>query len=319
MRKNLIFVCIIILFTCYSCQKNIEEVAPTQTTNLPQKIKLEEGMLVFTDSIELKTIVQCLFKNNIYINSTFEQKPNGFTSMRDIYNYSNTINDEKQYIDYCKSHQSVFCRVGNDSSFFYELKIPYILSLLANENGMLKVGDMYTMYSNDYIYRSLNLSSLMSVLHSNYNSIPSDVSKQQTLSNIGVGGDKAEYSYKTAYFDDKHRIVARLYKYYSGIEYYYEGFTTAQKKGFFGIWTQEDISMVKFARGTGYAIDSPNHIIPVDILPLSVTKNNDSEVGYIAAILYYGYADVVLSYLSTTHTGTRSGTTVSVTTNNIFF
>lgn len=307
------------LFTCFSCQKDIEEVAPIQTTNQPEKIKFEEGMLVFEDSTELKSIIIYLYNNNASVNNTFEQKPTGFTSMLDVYNYANSINNEKQYLEYCKSHQSVFCRIGNDTSFFYELKIPRILSLLTNENGMLKIGDTYVMYSNDYIYKSLKLSSLLSVLNSNYNCIPKDVSKQQTFSNIGIINNKAEYSYKTAYFDNKHRIVARLYKYNSGTEYHYDGVTTAQKKGLLGIWTQEEISMVRFSRGTGYAIDAPNHVIPVNILPMSITYYNKSEVGYTAAILYYGYADANLSYLATTHTGTRSGTTVSVTTNNIFF
>lgn len=237
--------------------------------------------------------------------------------MLDVYYKADSIEDEKEYIDHCLNHPEVFCKIGDDSSYFFELKIPHLLALLANSQGMMKIGDTYVLYSNDYVYKSKSRNSLLSVIQSGYRFIPADVTYEETHSNIGLVNEKSQYSYKTSYFDSKHRIVGRLYKYQSG-NYYYEGYTTAQKKGFLGIWFQETISMINFSRGSGYATDYPDHLLFYDISPVSVTYYNKSEVGAYIVTLLFGFADNAESYCPVSHSGTRSGENASITTSDAF-
>lgn len=319
--KRFVFLLVLAILGFSSCTKEVDKLVSDDMGNYIPSFKCEDEMLVFKDSIEFVKMISFLISNSSNNGSTgFLNKPDGFVSMLDVYNQANLVVGDKNYIDYCNSYPSVFCKVGADSSYFYELKIPRVLAMITNSSGLLKVGDMYVMYSNDYIYKSNNLSSLEAVLSTNYKQIANDVSKQQTFSNIGVLDEKSEYSYKTAYFDTKHRIVARLYKYQGDYSYYYyDAKTTAQKKGFLGIWTQEVIDMIHVARSGGYVVDTYG-LDENSILPLSVTYYyNYSEVMINVTCLRYGFANNSASYCSASHSGTRDGVTVSINTNNVFF
>lgn len=307
---SLIIMCF--FFSLISCEKEDASQNKPTLTNNKSEISAINGRLVFVDQSAFTNCLNWIYNHQ---NSPEEIIQNfgvyDYHSMMEIYNTGmNKDKNSEEFSQYCKAHSGTFAKLNFEESEIYELQAPSILAYIANENGIFQIGKQIIRVTSQYTYTILNGDeSKIAMLMQPVESI-SDLSIEVKPTQI----TKGEYSYRTAYFDSKHRLVARLTSQLIGNFYYYNARSTAQKKNALGIWVQEDISAVYLSWLKGYAWDgSTNYTIAT--ASYAVYNNSDLErtVIWITNPVIFGSSSCIA-----THTGTRSGTTVVVGNNDIF-
>jgi hypothetical protein len=325
---SIFIVCLLVIIG--SCKKETAtqtqpiQVQPTNGSNDQNSksdgVKVVDGRLVFPDQ---KTFD--FYQNFVYENQAYPDKIKdffkylNFTSMQHVYEIGMGMDSESaEFKLFCEKFPGVFSFFKDDSNVFYELQAPFILANIANEYGIYQVDKRIIRLTAEYS---------LSITNGDARLIPMLMKPVQEISdpNIeivrtvkGKASGRGQYSYRTAYFDPKHRLVARLTETLrlGGNNYYYyiEANTTAQKRDVFYIWWRESISSTCIGWAQGTCTDNYHQwVIPPK--PYECTSSGD----IIRTVFYSQYPlNFGPSQCTSDHKGTRGGTTIYIAANQIF-
>ena len=324
--KKINFLLLPLLLGVTSCKKEITLDNPSspgtpKTISFDEKnISLVNNRLVFLDQDAFDRYINWAKENQSSpekIKNVIAQK--GLKSMMDIYETGMSLNKEtEEFSNFCKIHPTVFYPLEFENSLIYELQAPSILAYIANENGIYQVGKKIYRITTSYSY-TINDGdeSKIPMLFLPVENITNP--EIQVTSNGMTSSVSGEYSYKTAYFDSKHRIVVRLRDFIAGSYYYYESRTTAQNQGWTGVWTQENISRLDQSWGPGsyYTIYSDITYPPTNVPYATQTNYNNSDLS--CAVVYTIYpVNFGNSSCIAYHSGVRNGVWAGVGNNEIW-
>lgn len=293
----LVFVSVL-LFS--SCKKDDSNILSDQNVELQNKISAIHGRLVFRDQSAFENCLKWIFdhQNSSELIEQYFKKLE-YTSMMEVYKMGMSLDkDSEEFSLFCKNHTSVFLENREDGSLTYELQVPSILAYIANENGVYQVGK-----------KIIRVSSLgtIAILNGDESKLPMLFEPLGSISDANIeilptSSTKGEYSYRTSYFEDKHRLVARLRSEAIGYMYYYFARSTAQKKNWLGIWVQEDISSLTVSWPGGGFYTEGGQAGRIASANFSVTNNSDLE-----KVVVFSDSPIVFNQSSciALHTGVR--------------
>ena len=324
MKKQniIIYVLVSMLFVITACQKeidsNIQDLTPTSDCYL------KDGRLVFKDMDTFKEHLKWVYSNQSYPDVIkLKYQAIGLTSLTTVYdNGMDLVDNVDAFQQYLAKHPMAFQKVNFDASIIYELPTASIIAYIANESGIYQIGERVIRSTFDY---NLELSaenlSKIDMLFLPFSQLnDSDIkiinnNKDNGLKSGGDYGDYGEYSYKTAYIQSDIRIVARLKTFYAGGPTAFEARTTAQKKGFLGIWSQKTINELSLSWNQGQMkYSSWNY--PVTVYSQTHFKTNESDITRTVIDAWYPL-DLSQSSCLASHYG-QHNTTASITNNEIF-
>lgn len=306
----ILFISLVLLSACkkgepYRCSEG--------PAKLQGKILAIHGRLVFENQSAFGDCLNWIFDHQSspevideYLNEL------SYTSMMEVYKIGMSLDkNSEEFSKFCKSHPSVFVENKSDESLLYELQVPSILAYIANENGIYQVGE-----------KIIRVSSIgtMAILNGDESKLPNLFKPSESITDsyievIPAGGSKGEYSYRTSYFEDKHRLVARLRSEAIGYMYYYFARSTAQKKNWMGIWVQEDISTLNLSWPGGGFYTEGGQAGRIGSASFSVSNNSDLE----EVVVFSNYPIVFdQSSCIAVHTGVRSSVYREVADNEVF-
>lgn len=267
---------------------------------------------VFTNQTAFLNTLQYIFNNqsnqgllsSIYLNTDF-------ASMMQVYDYGMSIDDSLTFLTYVSNHQNSFKQIDCDSTIFYDLPCPSILAYILNPDGLVQIGSKIIRVTYDATLTIANGdTSKISLLFQPINQI--NDTAIQIENNVT---DDGQFSYKTSYFGNKDRLVARLYKNHVGGADYWEARTTSQHKNFIGIWYQKNIANLKsWHNGGTIKLNNGNTVV---LPPATIQKNNASDLWM---TVYFTFSPVNLSQSSCliNHQGTRNGVIRQILNNEMF-
>ena len=320
--KKINVLTLILLVGIISCKK---EIAPDTLSNpsTPKAIGFDEknislvnNRLVFIDEASFVSYMKWAHENQSFpekIKNVIAQK--GLKSLMDVYETGMKLNKEtEEFNNFCKAHPTVFNALEFENSLIYELQGPAILAYIANENGIYQVGTKIhrNTMSHSYTINDGDESKIPMLL------LPVENITEPAIQVTSNSSKRAEYSFKTANFDATHRIVARLneHSYSSPQEaWWYEARTTAQKKGWTGVWTQENISSLGVGWPSGY-VTAMNGITYIVNAQTTYTYGGSDAVQSTQPMPKK--ANFSLSSLFASHNGLRNGVHVSITENDLW-
>lgn len=251
MKKYSAFILLFLFSLIFvSCEKEFETTRLPVETDMEIKSEviqtgLEKGLIVLNDKKEFQELYDFVFKNQYESELIFEFIRNKYSmqSMREIYDKHIESQEVESWDKILQKYPNVFIEKEFDNSTFYDFPVPNLISYLVNEDGLLIIEDklLYVNKDGSFVYKieleskELKDKEFISFTPYSYNS---------------GEADKAEhFSYKTEYFSNSRRIVARLYKYainYPGIGVFYEydARTTAQRRIAWTGWIQRRIEEI---------------------------------------------------------------------------
>lgn len=295
-----------------SCQKEemIEPTPKNDIVNMDHKVVVINDRLFFEDSTSFANYQNWIFKN--YHEPKLIESKNeriGFISMMSIYREGmNFDGDDPRFTMYLKQYPNVFHPVEFDNSIIYELEAPCVLAYIANKDGLYQIGDKICRVTFNHYYEIKNGDEskipMLFIPAEKVNDIAISVTNTKKNGNL-----KGQYSYRTTYFNSKHRLVARLYEDKIGYFWYFRARTTGQKKRL-GIWWREKITYVKLSWPSGYYYEQGNPT-KFDIPASSYTKYDESNIED-PFVISDGRVNRSISVCTITHQGKRSGTTKSI-------
>ncbi len=259
MKKFLHFIFVLaVLSLLQSCHKDSgETVSINQSYNniyAKSNILVVKGRLCFKDTDAFKSHLQWIYDNqdNQELIKSFNDKIN-FESMFSVYTKGINIENDTEFKDYLKNHPNAFYPINIDGSVFYEMPSPVVLAYIANENGIFQIGKKICRISFNNYYE---------ITDGDESKIPNLFLPEKDINDNNIfiykthdENNRGAFSTKTIYFDNKKRLIARLYKNWVGgtaQAWFYEARTTSQKKGFLGIWYRRKISEIGVSWNTGY-------------------------------------------------------------------
>lgn len=218
-------------------------------------ISLVKGRLVFADSAVFKNHISSILanqKDQELINSF--NTGIGFKSFVQIYTDGMNLNDPILFEQYIKKYPACFKKIDlEDGSIFYELPLGMVYANIANSDGIYQIGKRIIRATEDFmlILKDGDENKISKILLN-----PSEIndpSIEKFIFNSAVKSTApptGQYSYKTAYFNTKLRIVARLYCENIPGGRNYEVRTSSQQK-MLGGWYLDRISKLGYTRHTG--------------------------------------------------------------------
>lgn len=323
-------IAIIVLILMSSCKK--EDIAAMDKNTNPHSgslkstgISLISGRLVFSDSLVFKSYVKWV-KTNIeqpdYIKSA--QLEFGFKSLVSVYDEGMKLADSAQFVKYILDHSSSFKEQTVDEDPFYELPLGIITSFIANEFGVYQIGNNIIRETENYkvvITNGDETKLFMLFIDPQFIKDPS-----VNVFDYGTPFFLGQYSYKTVYFESKKRIVARLY--YSREpntnQPMYESRTTSQKKGWTGIWVQENITSLGQKNYSGIYYTYKNTywgtplLGPFTVLADDFSDTNISDVRLPVVITPAYKAEFTTSSCICEHWGYRGAVKKEIVNNDLF-
>jgi len=249
---------ILLLFCCaflWSCSEIDSEITPKPTDSVEdfQNIRVRQGVLSFNNPKEFQAFYNFILDNQMDVDFLlkFIKENYDFVSAREIFeNHSNNIEHPSDIYKAVESNPAVFEKVYIGDEYYFDLAFSNISSYFLNKEGKVILGDTLVMVREEGTYlfaidaeREFDKIGLKS---GNFRFVP----KQNENNHL-----KSQFSYRTAYFMNTRRIVARLYLheiFYPGIGiiYEYDARTTAQSREL-GIWIQNRIDLIGFKHGFG--------------------------------------------------------------------
>jgi hypothetical protein len=316
MKKTILsmlaFVATASLITLYSCKKEgmSPNVSNPQVASLTSEVSSKNGRLVFKDEETFRKHTQWAFENQNKPQVIIEKyKQLGLNkSMMEVSLESDKLSDDtesKEYSSFCKKYPNVFLPVEFENSILYDLQAPPSIAYLATTDGLFQIGnDIHRISkSYDYTLKGGDESKVASLTLANGSIVDPSI----TVTSTHPQTTRTTGYYVTAYWSNnsKYRIVGEsTYNYGIGVSTMYVK-TTAQKKGWTGIWAQTSvINFVGVAWDDGY--------INTDYKGYRIY--NSSSTGYlhssvIQAQLYnvLGQVDFSQSSCVITHSGIGTG------------
>jgi hypothetical protein len=244
-------------FTACQKRRNLSSVKNQGNNIIIKPISILNGRMVFKDTATFYQHLRWIYKNQgkPALITQFN-KNNGFESMMAIYNYGMKLDNKSDFEAYLKRYPNSFYAIKIDSSVFYELPASIGLAYLSNKNGIFQVGNdiCRITFDNFLEIRNGNTSKISSLLLPLNQISDKDIKISSTHGTLKYAH---QYSYRTAYFSNKKRIVARLYTELidGGLGTFteYSARTTSQKKSLG--WWQRRISDVGVGWDQGYCKD----------------------------------------------------------------
>lgn len=271
------------------------------------EVTLLDGRIVFPSEEYFDAHIKWIFENQLNgkaIKSYYSDL--GFKSMNDYYREGLAMMDKyEDFIAFVEKYPRVFEPVTYpDGSVLYECEGLKLHAYFANKDGIYQIGDKICRIALNAYYEIANGdASLIPKLFLD----PENIKEQEIYTEVpSIDSKRTQYYYAINNFtaDEEHRLVSRHYKTTVGYPRYYYVRSTAQKKGLFGIWVQEDISNIHVSWTDGYyyfTSGGPIHYVSA----WSATNYNDSDVDILVQMTDLDI-DFATSYLYTTHSGTRS-------------
>jgi hypothetical protein len=241
------------LISFLACSKNDEVVLNKSVETMQTETKNEtidpKSIISFSSKEDFRELYAFLFENQDreeflvnYIKQNYS-----IQSVREIYKNGMKLFGTDEFNKYVSKYPKVFFKENTGDSEIYSFAGSNLMSYLLNSEAMLIVNDTLIWFTLDSlsVYRCERINDGISdkikvkeLLEKRQSRIEVSRSSEVTL--------KQEYSYKTAYWGDARRIVARLYAFYNtpplnGTNW--DARTTAQRR-YLGVWIQENANAV---------------------------------------------------------------------------
>jgi hypothetical protein len=303
--------------TFFSCKKEGAGLNVSDSPVIPATsgISAKNGRLVFKDEETFRKHAQWVFENQDKPQEIVAKyKQLGLSkSMMEVSLESDKLNDDteaKNYSNFCKGYPNVFIPVEFENSILYDLQGSPSMAYLATTDGLFQIGnDIHRIsYSYYYILKGVDESKIAALISAKGAISDPSITVKSTHSQT----TRTNGYYITAYWSNnsKYRIVGEsTYNYSGGVSQMYVK-TTAQKKGWTGIWAQtSDINYVALELGSQ---NNPGYFIIDGGKGYSI--NYSTGIGYLhsSAIQMQvynmlGQVDFSKSSCIITHTGIGTG------------
>lgn len=249
---SMLTVFLFVLTTFFSCNK-IDDVEMSKTEESIYTKKQNEidpeSIISFSSKEDFRELYAFLFENQDreeflvnYIKQNYS-----IQSVREIYKNGMKLFGTNEFKNYVSKYPTVFFKENTGDSEIYSFPGSNLMSYLLNTEAMLIVNDTLIKFTLDsmFVYKSERIDDGIS----NKIKIQELIEKRQSRIEVSRSSEvmlKQEYSYKTAYWGDARRIVARLYVFYNtpplnGTDW--DARTTAQRR-YLGVWIQENANAV---------------------------------------------------------------------------
>ena len=241
------------LISFLACSKN-EEVVLKKSVETMQTETINEtidpkSIITFSSKEDFRELYAFLFENQDreeflvnYIKQNYS-----IQSVREIYKNGMKLFGTNEFKNYVSKYPKVFFKENTGDSEIYSFPGSNLMSYLLNTEAMIIVNDTLIKFTLDsmFVYKSERIDDGIS----NKIKIQELIEKRQSRIEVSRSSEvmlKQEYSYKTAYWGDARRIVARLYVFYNtpplnGTDW--DARTTAQRR-YLGVWIQENANAV---------------------------------------------------------------------------
>ena len=240
------------LISFLACSKNDEVVLNKSVETMQTETKNEtidpKSIISFSSKEDFRELYAFLFENQDreeflvnYIKQNYS-----IQSVREIYKNGMKLFGTDEFNKYVSKYPKVIYKENTGDSEIYSFAGSNLMSYLLNSEAMLIVNDTLLRFTLD----SLSVYKSERINDGNSDKIIVKEFIEKTQSRIEVRNMteltlKQEYSYKTAYWGDARRIVARLYYIYygplDGTDW--DAHTSAQRR-YFGVWIQETANAV---------------------------------------------------------------------------
>lgn len=239
------------LNTLFSCNKIDEvEMSKTEETIYTEKQNEidPESIISFSSKEDFIELYAFLFENQDreeflvnYIKQNYS-----IQSVREIYNNGMKLLGTNKFKNYVAKYPKVFFKENIGDSEIYSFPGSNLMSYLLNTEAMIIVNDTLIKFTLDSlsVYKTVKIDDGFS----DKIKVKDLIEKRQSRIEVSRSSEvtlKQEYSYRTAYWGDARRMVARLYWFDKGP---FEGKdwdarTTAQRR-YLGVWIQENANAV---------------------------------------------------------------------------
>lgn len=326
------FTLIMTMFITVSCENDIETTGlnEQQIVRKPSVIsenevlqyapKVVDNRLVFKDSVSFDNYQQWVLQNQCNPEKIYNlNRSLGFISMKEIFEegLSSLENCNNVTNDFIQANKNVFHATEIAGSIIQDLQAPSVLAYIANKDGIYQIDKKIIRISYDYYYVITDGDETLIPLI--VNAEGSEISNKNVYVQESRSMSKSEYSYRTNYFSDNKRVVARLQRRNSDGNVYFDAVTNSQKK-VLGIWLGVKLDGVWVSwpngyyvfNGTNYPINGATH-----------GSENNQTIDETFCILTQGQwestlLDLVASYLPTTHWGKDGSTQKTIVYTNSF-
>ena len=240
------------LISFLACSKN-EEVVLKKSVETMQTETINEtidpkSIITFSSKEDFRELYAFLFENQDreeflvnYIKQNYS-----IQSVREIYKNGMKLFGTNEFKNYVSKYPKVFFKENTGDSEIYSFPGSNLMSYLLNTEAMIIVNDTLIKFTLDsmFVYKSeriddgiSNKIKVQELIEKRQSRIEGSRSSEVTLKEV--------YSYKTAYWGDARRIVARLHEIYKGPldGTDYDAETTAQRR-YLGVWIQENANAV---------------------------------------------------------------------------
>ena len=240
------------LISFLACSKNDEVVLNKSVETMQTETKNEtidpKSIITFSSKEDFRELYAFLFENQDreeflvnYIKQNYS-----IQSVREIYKNGMKLFGTNEFKNYVSKYPKVFYKENTGDSEIYSFPGSSLMSYLLNTEAMLIVNDTLIKFTLDslLVYKSERIDDGIS----NKIKVQELIEKRQSRIEVSRSSEvilKEVYSYKTAYWGDARRIVARLHEIYKGPldGTDYDAETTAQRR-YLGVWIQENANAV---------------------------------------------------------------------------
>lgn len=270
-----------------------------------KNVGVRQGVLSFNDIKEFRAFYNFIldYQMNVDFLLKFIRENFDFVSAREVFEGQiNNIEHPTEFLKAAESNPNVFEKINIGGEFYYDLAFSNVSSYFFNRECKVIIGDTLIVARKEGTYLfEIGRDPEIGNLESDSNDFRFIPKEFETF------GPKNHFSYKTAYFSNSRRIVARLYLheiYYPGIGimYEYDARTTGQRR-YLGAWIQNRIDLIGFKHEYGsitYQSSISQFVNPADFFLFGRAD--------ISQTLAYGsYIDPIVHAQSTlmlTHYGT---------------
>ncbi len=248
---SMLTVFLFVLTTFFSCNKidDVEMSKTEETIYTKKQNEIDpESIISFSSKEDFRELYAFLFENQDreeflvnYIKQNYS-----IQSVREIYNNGMKLYGTNEFKNYVSKYPKVFYKENTGDSEIYSFPGSSLMSYLLNKEAMLIVNDTLIKFTLDslLVYKSERINDGIS----DKIKVQELIEKRQSRIEVSRSSEvtlKEVYSYKTAYWGDARRIVARLHEIYKGPldGTDYDAETTAQRR-YLGVWIQENANAV---------------------------------------------------------------------------